>query len=237
MLKKTLISVIAIHFWNCSFAQYTGGSNDGFANTLFNKQIIADVSAFKGGNNDGSANASFSRQNVTDVLAFRGGNNDGVAESSFTRQYSTDNNAFKGGTNDGFAFAIFNRQNNTDINAFRGGSNDGSTMFTLSKISITDAVVFNGGIGRGEAQIYVPRNGCGLPGSPAVWNGSINNSWSNPGNWDCGNLPGIASNVIIPSGLARYPTVFASAEVRSLTLLPGATVTVITGINLKLNGQ
>ncbi len=142
-----------------------------------------------------------------------------------------------GGDDDGFTLTVLPRANITDILAFRGNSDDGFAVLKLNKTIITDVTVFYGGNGRGETMVDVERNNCGQPGVASIWNGSISNSWDNPNNWDCGNIPTVGSNVLIPSGLSLYPTVYIHTEIKSLTLLPGSAVTILPGVILKLNGQ
>jgi len=235
--ERYIISLLFLCQCQLTQAQYSGGSNDGYANAGFSRQNKTDAAAFKGGNNDGYTTGIFVKLNTTDAGAFKGGNNDGFTATAFLKLNTKDSLAFKGGINDGFANALFVRFNIKDSLAFRGGGNDGFAVNGFSRINITVAVIYRGSIGRGETQVMVQRVICGQPGAPSVWNGSINNEWSRPGNWDCGNVPGINSVVIIPSAVSRYPIVFISTEIKSLQLLAGSSVTVPAGINLKLNGQ
>lgn len=75
-----------------------------------------------------------------------------------------------------------------------------------------------------------------LPASTVSWTGTANTDWHNAANWSCGAVPTLTTHVVIPSGLSNYPVVGQNSEIRSLTLQTGATVTVNTGIELKLNG-
>jgi hypothetical protein len=217
------------------FAQFNGGSNDGFNVAAYSKQSFTDANAFRGGSNDGVNVAVYNKQSFTDVAAFKGGNNDGFNVAAYSKQSFTDANAFKGGSNDGFTTAVYNKQSFTDANAFKGGSNDGFNVAIYNKQSFTDALAFKGGNGRGETQtIYrVPFcNGIGI----RIWNGSVSTAWGNPNNWDCGILPVINSEVIIPAGVPRYPSVNLNFEIKKLTINPNASINILPGINFKLNG-
>lgn len=75
-----------------------------------------------------------------------------------------------------------------------------------------------------------------LPASTVSWTGTVNTDWHNAANWSCGGVPTLTTNVVIPTGLSNYPIVGQNTEIKSLTLQQGATVTVNTGIELKLNG-
>jgi hypothetical protein len=69
-----------------------------------------------------------------------------------------------------------------------------------------------------------------------TWTGNISNSWTEPGNWACGVVPGLTTNVIIPPPpfVSNSPVIAAPLTVEILTLdLEGdAKVTVLTGATL-----
>jgi subtilisin family serine protease len=72
----------------------------------------------------------------------------------------------------------------------------------------------------------------------AIWTGAANTSWSNPANWSGGTLPGAAAFANIPSSPSggRFPAISGSAELRSLTVEPGAQLD-ISGATLTLHGS
>ncbi|MBL7727626.1 MAG: hypothetical protein JNM68_08075, partial [Dinghuibacter sp.] len=76
-----------------------------------------------------------------------------------------------------------------------------------------------------------------VPTGYVEWTGAVNTDWTNAGNWTCGGVPTVSSNVIVRGGRPNYPVVNLNVEIRSLTIRPGATVTVNTGFDLKLNGN
>lgn len=121
---------------------------------------------------------------------------------------------------------------------YRGGNGNGfsKTSSAVLSIGIIDAT-YNGGPGKGEtvsSSAVLNLSGCG---NIITWTGAISNVWSNGANWSCGFAPGIANDILIPSGLARYPTVFNAAEVKSIALQTGATITVKQNVQLKINGE
>ncbi len=73
----------------------------------------------------------------------------------------------------------------------------------------------------------------GNPGTPYRlrfynnWLGTQDNNWSNTANWSCGALPDANTDVTITTGTVL---VNVNATVRSLTVSPPATVTVLPGI-------
>ena len=62
-----------------------------------------------------------------------------------------------------------------------------------------------------------------------IWNGSADNAWENPANWNCTVLPDANTDVIINPGAAHYPEVNTSGTCRSLTANSGVNVTLKTG--------
>ncbi len=63
------------------------------------------------------------------------------------------------------------------------------------------------------------------------WTGNTSNAWENPSNWSCGSIPDVNTDVVINSG-----TVVINSNVvcRTLTVLPGAIVTVNSGNTLTI---
>ncbi|MES2429488.1 MAG: hypothetical protein V4556_01050 [Bacteroidota bacterium] len=64
-----------------------------------------------------------------------------------------------------------------------------------------------------------------------TWIGINNSSWENPANWDCGTIPDGNTDVVINSGTI---IVGQNANCRTLTVKPGANVTVTTGVTLSI---
>ena len=67
------------------------------------------------------------------------------------------------------------------------------------------------------------------------WTGATNANWNNPANWMCNTAPNVSSKVIIKSGVPNYPQVNVNAEVKSVMVQPGATLTILSGFDLKIN--
>jgi Leucine-rich repeat (LRR) protein len=72
---------------------------------------------------------------------------------------------------------------------------------------------------------------CTKAASVCSWNGSTSSAWENPANWSCSAVPGASTDVIINSG-----TVILSSNttIRSLTINPGASFTIISPYNLTI---
>lgn len=76
-----------------------------------------------------------------------------------------------------------------------------------------------------------------VPAGVISWTGAVDTDWNNAGNWSCGGIPTITSEVIIFGGMPNYPVVNLNVEIKKLTVKPGASVTVATGFDLKMNGN
>jgi len=69
------------------------------------------------------------------------------------------------------------------------------------------------------------------------WVGNTSTAWNNAANWSAGIVPGVANNVMIPANRPFNPVVANGvvANCKSITVSPGASVTVATGGQLKVN--
>ena len=69
-----------------------------------------------------------------------------------------------------------------------------------------------------------------------TWTGAVNNLWSVPGNWSCGNIPTASTHVIIPAGAIVFID-SAVAQTQSLHIYPGASMSFSGfGNTLTING-
>ncbi|MCB0805660.1 MAG: choice-of-anchor J domain-containing protein [Bacteroidales bacterium] len=69
------------------------------------------------------------------------------------------------------------------------------------------------------------------------WTGVVNSDWNNTGNWAAGSIPGLSSDINIPSGVPNFPIIDESAWCANLIIEDGAQVTIITGGNLTVSGD
>jgi hypothetical protein len=116
-------------------------------------------------------------------------------------------------------------------NISNGGVYSGVTTNTLALSSVPATMygynlrcVVNGG---SFSQVYTLK-------FKATWQGTVSNVWENTANWNCGILPDGNTDVIISGGKANYPAVNSNTTIRTLTLSPGVTATVNTGVTLTI---
>jgi hypothetical protein len=69
------------------------------------------------------------------------------------------------------------------------------------------------------------------------WTGNINTAWENPGNWSSNTIPVATSDVTIPAGRPRYPTINVTTSIKSLSLAPGTNTITATGVTLNIIGH
>jgi uncharacterized delta-60 repeat protein len=64
-----------------------------------------------------------------------------------------------------------------------------------------------------------------------TWTGSQSSAWENPANWSCGTLPDANTAVLVNTGTL---TINTNVTIRSLKIMPGATVNVNAGYTLTI---
>jgi len=75
----------------------------------------------------------------------------------------------------------------------------------------------------GQQDFSLVLSGISLPPVTSTWNGVTNNEWYTVSNWSDG-VPGSATDIVIPSGKAFYPTISARACCKNITIESGATL-------------
>lgn len=78
--------------------------------------------------------------------------------------------------------------------------------------------------------LYLHKGVIAITGT-SIWMGSVDSLWENAGNWSCGRVPDINTNVIINSGIV---TINSAAICRSISASPAANVTVTPGFSLRV---
>jgi hypothetical protein len=161
----------------------------------------------------------------------------------FTLFYLTDLHAqYLGSNGRGDIQLIKNAQdlNGEDVNAlYHSGIGRGDVQLLTNARDLNGdnaIVLYKGGSGRGDV-FAGTTSGLGDCDAISFWNGNVSDAWENPSNWNCNVLPGINSNVVISSGLLHYPVIHNSTEIKRLEVKTGGSVTVQTGVLLKVNGQ
>jgi arabinan endo-1,5-alpha-L-arabinosidase len=73
--------------------------------------------------------------------------------------------------------------------------------------------------------------------APATWTGASSTAWATTGNWGLGVVPAASDNVIIPSGMPRYPLITAGAAVANDLAIGSGGALAMTGGQLTLTGN
>jgi hypothetical protein len=71
----------------------------------------------------------------------------------------------------------------------------------------------------------------------SIWTGAIDTSWIKGGNWCSGVVPGITSNILIPSGVPNYPSISSGATAKKIVIAQGATLKANNGTVLVIAGS
>ncbi len=71
----------------------------------------------------------------------------------------------------------------------------------------------------------------------SYWNGSIDSTWENPANWNCGLIPDANTDVVIRNSVHIFPSVKSNTSCHSITIAKGAAAILAGGINLILTGK
>ncbi|HTS88456.1 MAG TPA: hypothetical protein VMG41_08200, partial [Gemmatimonadales bacterium] len=73
-------------------------------------------------------------------------------------------------------------------------------------------------------------------GLTRTWTGAVSTDWSTAGNWNPSAIPDNTVDVVIPSGLSRYPTLTAAGSAKTVTVNTGATLG-LGALNLQVGGN
>lgn len=63
-----------------------------------------------------------------------------------------------------------------------------------------------------------------LSSATITWDGSTDNDWNTPSNWDSNSVPTSIDNVVIPSSLSNYPTASSAVSVSSVSMASGTSL-------------
>jgi len=70
-----------------------------------------------------------------------------------------------------------------------------------------------------------------------TWTGAVSTVWELTGNWSCSTLPDEFTDVVIPTGLTKYPIISSSTGVRKITAQNSTSITVGAGVVLNITGK
>lgn len=67
-----------------------------------------------------------------------------------------------------------------------------------------------------------------------TWKGSGSTAWELAANWECGTVPDGNTDVFVMNGTPNLPVINSSTAIRTLTIMTGATVTAVPGVQLSV---
>ena len=188
---------------------YKGGIDDGFVQTCYaqdDNPLL--VTIYRGGFEDGFTNSCYAQTDGAMIAIYYGGNDDGFSTSCFAQGVGPIYAIYNGGIDDGFTSSCFAQGDGVIYAIYKGGNDDGFTLACYEQ--------------------------CGIIGNTIKWIGNISINWHTAANWECGFLPVLTSDVIVPSGAVFMPTVSANDEIRSLLMQPGSTLIILPPAVLRL---
>ncbi|MBP6566297.1 MAG: hypothetical protein KA270_03960 [Saprospiraceae bacterium] len=211
---------------------YTGGNGDGFQKTIaLNLNPLPNI--YTGGNGDGFQKTIALNLNPLPNI-YTGGNNDGF-QKIIALNLNPLPNIYTGGNNDGFQ-KIKALNLNPLPNIYSGGNNDGFQKTIALNLNPLPNI-YTGGNNDGFQKTIAINQNPDCSDNIVRWSGNVDINWANPANWDCGVLPGINSEVILQSGLDRYPTVSSSYEIKKLHLKPLSLINFLQDVVFTINGN
>ncbi len=211
---------------------YTGGNSDGFQKIIaINLNPLPNI--YTGGNNDGFQKIIALNLNPLPNI-YTGGNNDGF-QKIIALNLNPLPNIYTGGNSDGFQKIIAINLNPLP-NIYTGGNNDGFQKIIALNLNPLPNI-YAGGNNDGFQKTIAINQNPDCSDNIVRWSGKLDINWANPGNWDCGVLPGINSEVILQSGLDRYPTVSSSYEIKKLHLKPLSLINFLQDVVFTINGN
>jgi len=209
---------------------YKGGNDDGFVSGCFAQPDNPILAIFKGGNDDGFVSSCFAQPDNLILAIFKGGNDDGFVSSCFAQPDNPILDIFKGGNDDGFISSWFAQPDNPILDIFKGGNDDGFVSSFFAQPDNPILAIFKGGIDDGfVVSCYEQCSGNNLK-----WLGYTSADWHTAANWECGILPTMTSDVMIPNGVPFSPTVSSNDMIHSLRFNPGASIIIVPPAELRL---
>ncbi|WP_191906990.1 T9SS type A sorting domain-containing protein [Adhaeribacter soli] len=112
--------------------------------------------------------------------------------------------------------------NNT---AATSGSGRSITLASGSNLITVEVTAQNGSI-----KTYTVNVTQMTPTGPISWTGTTSTDWNTASNWSSNSVPASTSDVVIPSGVSRYPVISSGTSLaKDLTIASGASLTVNGG--------
>ncbi|MFT3912165.1 MAG: T9SS type A sorting domain-containing protein [Ferruginibacter sp.] len=113
------------------------------------------------------------------------------------------------------------------INASTGAVTLGTS--TLGTYTVTYTVAAAGGCSQFQTTASI------TIGTAGTWTGTSGTDWTNSTNWFCGQVPGSATNVVIPGSLSNYPVITTVQAVNNIAIQAGGSITLSNG-TLQIGG-
>lgn len=138
--------------------------------------------------------------------------------------YNADGISLKGtGLKKGVSIITFDASATPDGAVYKGdktGQNSFADYYSL----IADVENNWTNVVNGNGELLLPFSSDTFSIINATWNGNTDNNWTTATNWNSGNIPTNTSDVLIPNGLNKYPTITNATTVKGITIENGASL-------------
>lgn len=184
---------------------------------------IADCQIFEGGSGDGNASVEIIKTDLhIPTFVFEGRIGDGSTNESLSKvALNLQTPVFAGGNGDGASYQLIpSMPLYLNSLAFQGGTSDGASQLYLVKINLRNPGenIFVGGSGKGQDALFSKYWQLDLCNNFFTWNGSQDQSWTNPLNWGCSLVPISTSIVSVPTEIDNYPQIISSQSIKQLNM-------------------
>jgi hypothetical protein len=216
------------------YSIYRGGVDDGFVSSCIDQGPNPALTIYSGGGVDGFVSTCIDQGPNPTLTIYRGGIDDGFISTCLDQTANPTLTIYRGGIDDGFISTCIDQGPNPALTIYRGGVDDGFVSTCIDLGSNPVLAIYRGGNEDGFIiSCYEQCDGSTL----SRWMGNYSIDWHTATKWECGILPTIMSDVIIPSNAQFFPTVTSFAEIKSLYLKPGSAIIIPSSVLLKLHGM
>ncbi|MGZ3864178.1 MAG: PKD domain-containing protein [Bacteroidia bacterium] len=224
MVKATkhIVIILLLLLAQVNYAQYNGGSSDGFANQTYTLTTCGTPSqfyAFMGGTGDGATIQTYTLTTCgtpSQFYAFMGGNSDGASINNYTlTSCGTPNQyyAYMGGNGDGFTINTYTTTTcgtPSQYYAYMGGNADGfaAQTYTLTTCGTpSQFYAYTGGTSDGAAAQTFTLTACGTPNQYYAYMGGTADGFSKDVYNQCPTAPPVANFSATPTTICAGSTV------------------------------